>query len=163
MKKRWKRLLPLVLVAALLLSCSGCGKKDESAGSGGSDAQKEESVSNSDGLFTLNYSASAGMNPYTTTNVWNQVVGQLVYETLTEVDETYTAQPRLFTQWTTEDGVDWVFTVDTTRVFHDGHILTAQDAAYSIQCARDSGLYGSRLKAIEEVAAQEDGTVTIRL
>ncbi len=163
MKKRWKRLLPLVLAAALLLSCSGCGKKDESAGSGGSDAQKEESVSNSDGLFTLNYSASAGMNPYTTTNVWNQVVGQLVYETLTEVDETYTAQPRLFTQWTTEDGVDWVFTVDTTRVFHDGHILTAQDVAYSIQCARDSGLYGSRLKAIEEVAAQEDGTVTIRL
>ena len=63
MKKRWKRLLPLVLVAALLLSCSGCGKKDESSGSGGSDAQKEESVSNSDGLFTLNYSATAGMNP----------------------------------------------------------------------------------------------------
>ena len=54
--------MPLVLAAALLLSCSGCGKKDESAGSGGGDAQKEESVSNSDGLFTLNYSASAGMS-----------------------------------------------------------------------------------------------------
>lgn len=163
MKKRLRQTLLLALAAALLLSCFGCGKQEESAGETGGTSQQEEAASNSDGLFTLNYSASDGLNPYVTTNVWNQTVCQLVYETLTEVDEAYTAQPRLFTQWTTENGVDWVFTVDTTRVFHDGHILTAQDAAYSIQCARDSSLYSARLKAIEEVAAQEDGTVKVTL
>lgn len=164
MKKRLRQILLLTIAAVLLLSCFGCGKQEDSGSGGdGSDSQQEETASNSDGLFTLNYSASSGLNPYVTENVWNQTVCQLVYETLTEVDETYTAQPRLFTQWTTEDGIDWVFTVDTARVFHDGHILTAQDAAYSIQCAQNSGLYSARLKAIKEAAAQEDGTVKVTL
>lgn len=163
MKKRLQQILLLTLAVTLLLGCFGCGKQETGSGETGGGKQQAETASNSDGRFTLNYSASAGLNPYVTTNVWNQTVCQLVYETLTEVDETYTAQPRLFTQWTTEDGVDWVFTVDTTRVFHDGHILTAQDAAYSIQCAQNSDLYSARLKAIEEVAAQEDGTVKVTL
>lgn len=163
MKKRLRQILLLTLAASLLLGCFGCGKQETENGETGGSKQQEETVSNSDGLFTLNYSASAGLNPYVTENVWNQTVCQLVYETLTEVDETYTAQPRLFMQWTTENGVDWTFTVDTTRAFHDGHILTAQDAAYSIQCAQNSELYGARLKAIEEVAAQEDGTVKVTL
>lgn len=163
MKKRWWQRLLFMLAVTLLLSCFGCGKQEEDPESGDSGTQQEGIISNSDGIFTLNYSASAGMNPYVTENVWNQTVCQLVYETLTEVDEAYTAQPRLFTQWTTEDGIDWVFTVDTTRVFHDGHILTAQDAAYSIQCAQAFSLYAARLQGIEEVAAQEDGTVKITL
>lgn len=163
MKKRLRQILLLTLAALLLLSCVGCGNRQDGGAGGDGDSQKEQTASNSDGLFTLNYSASAGLNPYVTENVWNQTVCQLVYETLTEVDETYTPQPRLFTQWTTDDGVDWVFTVDTTRAFHDGHLLTAQDAAYSIQCAQNSGLYGARLQAIEEVAAQEDGTVKVTL
>ena len=162
MKKRLRQFLLLTLAAALLLNCFGCGGQETGAADG-DDAQPEETVSNSDGLFTLNYSASAGLNPYVTENVWNQAVCQLVYETLTEVDETYTAQPCLFTQWTTEDGIDWIFTVDTTRAFHDGHLLTAQDAAYSIQCAQSSALYGTRLKAVQEVTAQEDGTVKVTL
>lgn len=163
MKKRLRQRLLLLLAAVMLLSCFGCGKQEAPPETGGSDPQQEEINSKSDGRFTLNYNATAGMNPYATDNIWNQVAGQLVYETLTEVSESFTAEPRLFTEWTTEDGTEWVFTVDTTRVFHDGHVLTAQDAAYSIECARESDLYGARLKAIEEVAAQEDGTVKITL
>lgn len=157
MKKRWNRLAALALSAGLLLSCAACGEQDEQTDPQDEQTPQELAGVRSDGKFTLNYSASAGLNPYTTDNAANQAVGQLLYETLTEVDETFTAQPRLFTAWTTENGVDWTFTVDTARVFHDGHVLTAQDAAYSIQCAMDSERFSSRLSGIKEVSAGEDG------
>lgn len=162
-KQALRRALPLALAVLMLLSCAACGGNTDSSADTGDAAQPTETVSNSDGRFTLNYNSSAGMNPYVTENVWNQTVCQLVYETLTEVDETYTAQPRLFTAWSSDDGLTWSFTVDTTRVFHDGHTLTAQDAAYSLECARTSALYAARLAAIDDVAAQDDGTVAVTL
>ena len=159
---RTRRALPLALALLLLLGCFGCARRDDAPETVTPDDDRP-SVTASDGRFTLNYSAAASMNPYTTDNVLNQTVGQLVYETLTEVDDAFAAQPKLFTAWTTEDGRSWTFTVDTTRVFHDGHVLTAQDAAYSILTARDSALYGARLAAVESAEAQDDGTVAVTL
>lgn len=73
------------------------------------------------------------------------------------------AEPGLFTEWSSDDGETWTFTVDTERAFHDGHVLTAQDAAYSIRTAMASSLYAGRLSAVKEVKDNDDGTVTVAL
>lgn len=161
-KIRRRKMLLLLLAAVLLLSCFGCGGKQEDDAPDDA-GQQEETASGSDGKFTINYAATDSMNPYLAGNTLNLTAGQLVYETLTEVDETFTARPKLFTAWTTEDNAEWTFTVDTSRVFHDGHLLTPADVLYSLQYAKNSDLYSARLHAVQEVTAPDESTVCIKL
>ena len=157
------RIIALLLSVLLLLSCAACGTADNTVETSEviDDRPKADS---SDNLFAINYSSTAGMNPYATDNVLNQVVGELIYEQLIELDDTFHAQPKLFTSWASDDGVTWTFTVDTSRCFHDGHYLTNADAAYTLDCARTSALYQARLRNIDSVTAEEDGvTVTVVL
>ena len=158
-----KQLAALTLALLLLLYCFGCSKEETET--------KEETTETgvvaevvSDGKFTLNYSPNDPMNPFTTTSDLNRVVGELAYETLTVVDATFVAQPGLFTEWSTDDGINWTFTVDTTRKFHDGHLLSAADAAYSIQCAKESDNYAMRLRHVASAEpGEEEGSVVVTM
>lgn len=157
------RLLAFALALALLLGCAACGK-DDADDTGETVGKKDtQTAVELDGKFTLSYSASAGMNPYKTQNTDNLAICGLVYETLTELTDAFEAEPGLFTEWSSDDGETWTFTVDTERAFHDGHVLTAQDAAYSIRTAMASSLYAGRLSAVKEVKDNDDGTVTVAL
>ena len=145
------RVLAFALALVLLLGCTACGKKTTDD-TGDTVGQKDtQTTVELDGKFTLNYSASAGMNPYKTQNSDNLAVCGLVYETLTELTDAFEAGPGLFTEWSSDDGETWTFTVAAGRTFHDGHALTAQDAAYSIQTAMASDLYSGRLNAVKDV------------
>ena len=155
------------LVAALALSMSlaifGCGREETKQQEETHDSSVVAEVI-SDGKFTLNYTPNASMNPYTTTSELNRVVSELVYETLTVVDGTFLVQPGLFTKWSSEDGVHWTFTVDTARQFHDGHAMSAADAAYSIQCAMESETYAARLRhVVSAEPGEEEGTVAVTM
>lgn len=157
------RLLAFALALTLLLVCAACGK-DDADDTGETVGKKDtQTAVELDGKFTLNYSASAGMNPYKTQNTDNLAICSLVYETLTQLTDAFEAEPGLFTEWSSDDGETWTFTVDTERAFHDGHKLTAQDAAYSIRTAMASSLYAGRLSAVKEVKDNDDGTVTVTL
>lgn len=157
------RVLAFALALVLLLGCTACGKKTADD-TGDTVGQKDtQTAVELDGKFTLNYSASAGMNPYQTQNSDNLAVCGLVYETLTELNDAFEAEPGLFTEWSSDDGETWTFTVNTDRTFHDGHTLSAQDAAYSIRTAMASSLYSRRLSAVKDVTDNEDGTVTVTL
>ena len=153
------RVLAFALALVLLLGCTACGKKTADD-TGDTVGQKDtQTTVELDGKFTLNYSASAGMNPYKTQNSDNLAVCGLVYETLTELTDAFEAEPGLFTAWSSDDGETWTFTVNTDRTFHDGHQLNAQDAAYTIQTAAASALYAGRLSAVKDVTDNDDGTV----
>ena len=157
------RVLAFTLALVLLLGCTACGKKTADD-TGDTVGQKDtQTTVELDGKFTLNYSASAGMNPYKTQNSDNLAVCGLVYETLTELTDAFEAEPGLFTKWSSDDGETWTFTVNTDRTFHDGHQLNAQDAAYTIQTAAASPLYAGRLSAVKDVTDNDDGTVTVTL
>ena len=157
------RVLAFALALVLLLGCTACGKKTTDD-TGDTVGQKDtQTTVELDGKFTLNYSASAGMNPYKTQNSDNLAVCGLVYETLTELTDAFEAEPGLFTEWSSDDGEPWPFTVAAGRTFHDGRALTAQDAAYSIQTAMASDLYSGRLSAVKDVKDSDDGTVTVTL
>lgn len=105
------RVLAFALALVLLLGCTACGKKTTDD-TGDTVGQKDtQTTVELDGKFTLNYSASAGMNPYKTQNSDNLVVCGLVYETLTELTDAFEAEPGLFTEWSSDDGETWTFTV----------------------------------------------------
>lgn len=155
-----KRIFALLLAGSMLLV--GCGKKtDEPEIS--YDEEAPVVVDKTDDLFALNFNSQYSMNPYTTDNILNQRVGQLVYEQLVQLDDSFQPQPGLFLSWASEDGTVWTFQPDLGRGFHDGHALTAEDIVYSINCAKESALYAARLRSVTDVAAGEDGSVTITL
>ena len=156
-----KRILILLLVLSLLL-CFGCGKKtDEPEISDAELTPVQDDVT--DSIFAINYSSQDSMNPYSTHNQLNQIVTQLVYDQLIQIDEGFQPLPGLFTDWSSEDGITWVFHAQLGRLFHDGHALTADDIVYSINSAKESDLYAARLRNIADVTAGEDGSITITL
>ena len=156
------RLITILLLFSLLLALAGCGKK-ETEPEISYDEEEQVVADKTDDLFALNYSAQSAMNPYTTDNIHNQRVAQLVYENLVQLDDSFQPQPGLFLSWASEDGIVWNFQPDLSRVFHDGHQLTADDIVYSINCAKESAIYTARLRSIVDVTAWEDGTVVVTL
>ena len=154
----------LALALGLLLTCFGCGREETEKQIETQENGTVQAEVVSDGKFTLNYTPDAGMNPYTTTSELNRVVGQLVYETLTVVDGTFLVHPGLFSEWSTDDGIRWTFKVDASRKFHDGHAMSAADAAYSIQCAKESETYAMRLRHVASAEpGEEEGTVVVTM
>lgn len=171
MLKRMKRPLALLLCGAMLLMTAACGGDDGdkvSTDTPGNELTIDPNVSTvtvkaQDDLFTLGYDADYTMHPLTTTSSANALVDCLVYEFAVELDRDYNPIPNLITDWQTENGYSWFFTVDTSVTFHDGTNLTASDVAYSINKARQSNTYGTRLNKIWGVSAMDEDTVMITL
>lgn len=172
-----KKILSVLLAAALALSLCGCGTfslteedkaeleaDDAQVVIGQSIGQELAATYAADHVFSLNSVSSASFNPYLTSSAWNKVVGMLVYETLVTVDDTFTASPNLISSWQTEDGISWTFSVDTGRMFHDGGSMTAADAVYSIQQAMNyGGQYANRFRNVKGISALDRETFAVTL
>jgi len=110
-----KRVLSVLLLLVLIMS--------------GATAQDDESETLTIGInsdvfnFDPHHSGGAIVN----NRIFNMVFDQLVY---TDVDGNL--QPMLATEWENVDGTQWVFTLRPDVVFHDGTVMTAEDAAFSL-------------------------------
>lgn len=64
-----------------------------------------------------------------------------------------------------EDGRSWTFALDPDARFHDGSPITAADVVFSLTVLRDQGHenLASTLRQIEEVTAEDDATVRVRV
>jgi peptide/nickel transport system substrate-binding protein len=167
-RKRYAALvLALVLALGALAGCQSADSQtgDEQAGApeGVSPGQPLATAYAADKVFSLNYSPESSLNPITTTSTLNLTFGSLMYESLFEVDENFICQPRLATEYSSEDGVTWLIRVDTGILMHDGSTLTAKDVAYSIQRAQRTTLYSARLANIYGISALDDEMVMITL
>lgn len=164
MATKAKKLTAMLLAAVMVLSVCACGDAAEDDYVKGTTTGKDinKSVA-ADDVFTLNYSSKYSMNPMVATNTNNQLVCNLVYENMIEVDNNYEAQPNVITEWKTEDGVHWVFTVDTSRRFHNGEQMTAKDVAYSLNVAMNSERFARRLNCVIGVGANDEKTFSVTL
>ncbi|MDR0917057.1 MAG: ABC transporter substrate-binding protein [Oscillospiraceae bacterium] len=116
-----------------------------------------------DDRFSLRYTPSASLNPITSTDANNTQLAQLCYEGLFTLDEKFAAVPLLCAEYSTEDGMTYVFKLRGDIAMTDGTILDAYDAAYSVNQARDSARYKSRLRNIASCEATGFSELTIKL
>jgi len=116
-----------------------------------------------DTVFTLNWNPSYSLNPLIATNTNNQLVCNLIYENMLELDNNYNVIPNIITSWESEDGQRWTFHVDTERYFHDGSKMTAYDLAYSVTCAVNSDRYKGRFSYVYGSSAYDDNTFVVTL
>ena len=167
MMKKSSRRIALALAAALLAGfLTGCENQTDTLGQFADMAQETEtnvSYAGVDKLFKLNYHSQEPINPFKTTDAANIIVSQLLYSQLYNVDETFSASPLLVKSAATEDGVSWTFTVDTDVQFWDGTKLTAKDCAYSLQLARSSRQFSSRLGTILSVMTDSETDFSVKL
>lgn len=169
MNSKLKNTLTALLCAAILFSgFSGCGRRT------GEDEEEPlpdlpDGIYNSgdyraaDDVFSLNCDRDYSFNPFSTTNVYNILCTQLMYEQLFDVDENFNVTGNLVQSFSSEDGVTWRIYVDDTVKFWDGSTLTAADASYSVQRAMQSPQFKSRLQSIVGCSAVDSKQFIITL
>ena len=112
--------------------------------------------------FGLAYQPDYGLQPYNCQSLNNRIIFSFLYEPLFAVTDGYEAEPILAESYlVTDDGKTTTVKLRSGVTFHDGTAMTAADAAYSIASAMGSEYYGSRLRFIIEVQAQDDLTLVL--
>ena len=153
MKPLFKRTITLLLAASMLLLCAGCSSDETNPygeipeSTGGKDVVRAAAADN---VFTLNFNSQYSLNPIIATNHANQLVCNLVYENMVEVDDNFNVIPNVITEWSpNEDGTLWTFTIDPDHVFHDGTPVTGKDLRYSLEKAITSDRFSGRFASFQ--------------
>ena len=151
--KKQSRLLAALLALLVLLSACGSQQEAEKQDDPAETEQTETAAVTQRqehwGAFTMLYNPENPVNPYTSSDPDNLLLSQLLYEGLFVLDGSFAPQPVLCEKSETDDGITHTFTLKKGVTFADGSPLTAADAVYSVNCARNSRRFGKRLSAIE--------------
>lgn len=94
------------------------------------------------------------------------VLADLLYDTLTEIDDDGLPVPGLATFAANADRTVWRFTLTGEPTFADGTPISAEDVVYSLQRIVDQGessLAGLRLDGVTSIAAAGPGLIDITL
>ena len=168
MRRPAQKCIAVLLLLALCLTLAGCWSDDPAAQGDelidriGGDTEDADTVVPITS-FSLPVQAGETLDPITCSDGVQQTLLPLLYEGLFELDESFTPQNVLCSDYThSEDYTVWTFTLRSGVTFSDGTALTAEDAAASLQRARSSARYGARLSAVTSVRA-ENGAVVVTL
>ena len=165
----FSKLIPLLLAAVLLLAAlSACGgDRPESGADEQSDMQQDDmpvKVQVSDGKFTLRCSPERSYNPFYSDDELNLLLSSLMYEGLFRLDRSFAPHPVLCRSYTvSEDGLTYTLTLLPDVKLTDGSALTADDAVYSIDLARECDRYKNRLSVITGCEATGPLTLDITI
>lgn len=161
-----KRAAAVLLAAVMALGSSACqsGKKTADEGipesSGGKDIVRSAAA---DDVFSLNSNSNYSLNPLIATNHSNQLVCNLVYENMVELDNSFNVIPNIIASWEcSEDAKLWTFKLDTTHTFHDGTAVTGKDLRYSLDRAITADRFSGRFSSYKG-ASYTDDTLQVSL
>lgn len=113
--------------------------------------------------FSLPYAPERSLDPVSCPDGMQQVIVSLVCEGLFRLGPDLEPEPWLCADYTYDSSsLSYVFTLRSGVIFSDGSPLTAADVKATLDRARTSDRYQSRLSGIRSISAG-DGTVTISL
>ena len=163
-----------VLMLFLLLMQVGCAPKEERP-----ESLSEKTVSPEiteapgptqvsgpdldDGIFTLLYASDDTLNPFNCRTERSRELSSLLYEPLVSVTPDFQAEAALCIAWATHDGgCSYTLTLRPGARFSDGSEVRCWDVMYSLNRAKESGFYASRLACVTGIT-QSDGRVVLTL
>ncbi len=143
-------------IIALTLLASACE---------GADPEVQREAPDETFTYSVNSEVMIGWDP--ATGYSNEVIAlHNIYETLTRYDaETQEVEPILAESWTSsDDGLQWTFTLRDGVMFHTGRPLTAEAAKASIERTRELGEAAAYVwDAVESIEAPDDRTLEFTL
>lgn len=165
--KHLTQVLMAVLLPALLLT--GCWQGSVTPDDGApptqpadSSAPVQETASLPEEL-SLSYYPNQTLDPVTCPDGAQQTVAALLYEGLFALNDHLAAQPQLCASYSYDPAtLTYAFTLHSGVLFSDGSSLTAADVAATLNRARNSERYGTRLAQVASVKAA-DSAVTVTL
>lgn len=157
-KRSFALLLALVLTATLFSACTkGTTGQTETT------AKAQTTFATDNDNFKLSYTQSDSLDPFAAKTQNNQVLADLVFESLFDLDGSYTAQPNLATGYEFTDSTTLKVIVPSGLTFSDKSALTVADVVYSFEQAKNSPAYGSALQGIRSATAEDNNTVVFTL
>ena len=168
MKRNTKRILALLLALCLAALC-GCDSDrpqgDEQQISESTQGKDITRAAEADAVFSLNSNSKYSKNPFIATNHANQLICDLVYENMIELDDNFEVikDAGVITEWKCDDtGKNWELTLGEGHVFHDGSPVTPRDISYSIGFAINSDRFHGRFASYQG-ASPGEGVVYVTL
>ena len=147
----FKKIICLLLSVTVLLSLYAC--------SGGSDNNDDNSTDNNGGSkpaptysITLPVAHNDTLDPFKDISSVNRSLVTLLYDGLVLIDESFTAQPLLISDYTNQ-GTLLTVTLRSGIKFSDGSAITADDIVYSFDKSKSSSYYSARLSNIKSASA----------
>ena len=163
--KRWTAAVCALLLLLCLAGCAGTGRKTKNEGipesTGGKDVEKADAV---DHVFSMNSHPKYSFRPTVATNHANQLVCDLIYENMLELDDNFNVieGSGIITSWSvTPDGKSWTFMIDQDHIFHDGSPVTGNDLRLSLENAIHSDRFQGRFASIQGVGYDKDRMVVV--
>jgi peptide/nickel transport system substrate-binding protein len=135
--RRYGRKLPYLAVLVSLLTLSACRSAPD----------------HSHSVVVLIESSPNNLDLRQGTDAQSERIGELIYDPLVRKDAQFNLQPWLATSWERPDPLTWIFHLRSGVHFHDGHLLTADDVAWSLHSMIDGSLITAKGGAFALVKA----------
>ena len=164
MKKPLAVILAAVLITLVLTSCKA---KTEPGAVVTTAAPVSETTTVKPGIdissFKLSYSKSDSLNPFKSETLNNQVVQNLVFESLFTLDESYEAQLQLAESYEYTDSETLLVNLRQDIRFSNGNKMRSDNIVYSFNQAKDSPHWKNTLSAFPRQARRESMPLSLSL
>lgn len=171
MKKAWKKVMALSLIAAMAVSVAGCGNSGQSTNAGGTQteaaSQGGETGGSGEYKDTVVWAQGAdvtSLDPHQGKETPAVQVTDQIFDTLTVVDAaTGELKPQIAESWDQESDTSYTFHIRKGVKFHDGSELKAEDVKFSLDRAIGSAAVSYIVDFISSVEVVDDYTVKMEL
>ncbi len=154
-----------VFLSAIVIICllNACAKDSGNQNSYAPVTKETAAVAEDETGFKLSYTQSDSLNPFESDTLNNQVVQNLVFESLFILDESFEIQPMLATSYSYSDSKTLSVTIIGGNRFSNGDEVTAENVVYSFNNAKASPHWKNSLKAISNARAVSSTVVEFSL
>lgn len=163
----FKKLAVLIIIPLMILNISGCNKSTKTSSSSSAASQKTSSTASTDSAylgFSLPYTNVSALNPLLPASGVNEELSSLIYDSISEPDQSYSPVMRLASSVTSSGTTVKIVLKDGVR-FSDGSSLTGDDVAYSLNFvkSRQDSPYYANLSNVNGISPDNSNTVTLSL
>lgn len=160
-----KKLTALLLSAAMILTVfTACSKQEKNPDQAPTVPQVQTNyIPEDDSTFKLSYTQSDSLNPYDAVTQNNQLVAQLVFESLFSLDESYKSSLNIAESYKYTSSKTLEVTIPSGLTFSDGSALTADDVTYSFSKAASSAYWSGTVSGISSCRAASDTVIVFNL
>ena len=163
-KKITAAIMALVLLVTSFSGCSLLESEEETIEETTTETTTTETViPNDDTTFKLSYTQSDSLNPFEATTQNNQIVCQLVFESLFDVDDNYKATLNIASDYEYTGTKTLKVTIAEDLEFSNGEAVTATKVKSSFDSAKDSDYWSGTLDGISSCTVEDSNTVVFKL
>lgn len=158
-KKVISLLLTAVIIASVFAACSANSNTQQHQ----LVTQTTTKIKADTTSFKLSYSQSDSLNPFESDTLNNQILEELVFDSLFTIDESYEIQPNIATGYSYTSPTTINVIIESGIVFSDGSQLTARDVVTSFYAAKQSPRWKNSLSGIDTASAESDSSIKFHL